>query len=45
MIRSAISPRLAMRIFLNTGRGGRGYAARRIAKSFSPYSTGCPFLG
>ena len=40
MIRSAISPRLAIRIFLNMPRAG--YAASRMAKSFSPYSTGWP---
>ena len=43
MMRSAISPRLAIRIFLNM-RVSYGERAR-IAKSFSPYSTGWPLRG
>ena len=46
MTRRAISPRLAIRIFLNMGQGGAVGAraqAGRIANSRSPYCTGWPF--
>jgi len=43
MIRSAISPRLAMRIFLNTASGPRPSQAGSMRKSACPNSTGWPF--